>query len=303
MPPRLRRERLWSELSNPAWSRRQAAHVEILRRGDAMLAGAAERLQAAALRDPAIAHLIWLAAASHQPQARTVLTSLATHEDPMLRATAIRALAEFRADDQGDGVFAKALAAANPAVRLAAVVALFDSREPLPEAFLTGPACTSDTYLRQASAMLIARRGTQTQLERLLQSSEPAQRLAGVLAAGFRLTVPPATGELPADLPLNYESGNADFVIQYADEQVDLKKLARIGSFTTAERWKALPPSEEERWLYEALLERVEDADERVHQQAAYFASLLDDPEANELVARVRRSRTLARLSAAPQCR
>ena len=44
--------------------------------------------------------------------------------------------------------------------------------------------------------------------------------VAGVLAAGFRLTIPPAISELPAELPLKYESGNALFVVPYADGSV-----------------------------------------------------------------------------------
>ena len=59
-----------------------------------------------------------------------------------------------------------------------------------------------------------------------------------MLAVGFRLTVPPALGEIPAELPLRYESKNALFVIPYADTTVDLKGLGRVGSFAIAERWK-----------------------------------------------------------------
>ena len=39
-------------------------------------------------------------------------------------------------------------------------------------------------------------------------------------------------------------------MIQYADMSVDLKKLARVGSLAAAERWKAVPHSEQERRLY-----------------------------------------------------
>ena len=109
-----------------------------------------------------------------------------------------------------------------------------------------------------------------------------AERLAGVLAAGFRLTVPRPLAPLPENLPLKYESPNAAFTIQYADASVDLKQQGPIGSFTTAERWHTIPPSSEEQAIYRGLLARFDDADDRVAEQASYFLSLLNDAPANE---------------------
>jgi putative heme-binding domain-containing protein len=106
---------------------------------------------------------------------------------------------------------------------------------------------------------------------------------------------------VPPELPLRYESTNAQFVIQYADAQIDLKKLGRVGSFTTADRWKTVTPSDEERALFRWLVKRLDDEDDRVHAQAGYFLSLLDDPEGNRLVAAARRARTLNRLADAPR--
>ena len=101
--------------------------------------------------------------------------------------------------------------------------------------------------------------------------ADRAERLSGVLAAGFRLTVPPAVGALPAELPLKYESGNAEFVIQYSDAKIDLKTLGRVGSFTTAERWKHLPPNDEEKLLYQSLLERLADHTTNVAEMVVYL--------------------------------
>jgi putative heme-binding domain-containing protein len=114
------------------------------------------------------------------------------------------------------------------------------------------------------------------------------------------LTIPPAIGELPAQLPLQYEATNAVFEVQYADAVVDLRKLARVGSFTIAERLKALGLSNDERQLIERLAARLADPDDRVHHQAAYFLWLLDDGPLNARVAEARRERLLKRLSAAP---
>jgi putative heme-binding domain-containing protein len=292
--------RLWEELSQASWSRRQQAHVEILRRGGDLLDEAIVRLKTAGPRDPAMMHLPWIAAASGRAEARAVLVPLAAHPDPNVRAQAIRALAEFRQLAAPADVFVTALSDSNLQVQHAAVVALFDRGEPLPAALLAGPARSSDTYLRQASAFLIAQRATAAEWDRLLRSGDPLERLAGVLAAGFRLSVAPAIGELPPELPLRYESGNAQFVIQYADATEDLKKLGRVGSFTIAERWKRLPASDLEKRLYQELIDRLGDHDDRVGAQAGYFLSLLDDPRTEPLVAQSRRSMILRRLAAAP---
>ena len=292
--------RLWSELSRPSWQCRMQAHVELLRRGGDVLSEAIDRLPKVKAGDPALTHLIWLAAASGRADAAQTVAGFATHHDPTLRTAAIRALAEFFPKRTAREVFAGALADPDPAVRRAGVVALFDADASLPEQLFDGPARESDPFIRQAAAMLLARRATADELNRLLQSSDAAARLAGVLAAGFRLTVPPAVGDLPAKLPLKYESGNAQFVIRYADAEVDLKQLAHVGSFTTAERWRHVAPSEDERQCYEALLARLDDEDDRVYEQAAYFLALLNDNPANERIAKSRRSRVLRQLADAP---
>ena len=104
-------------------------------------------------------HLPWLAAASGRPEARKALVALAAHRDPQLRATAIRALAEFRGLAAPADVFAKALADQDARVVHAGVAAQFDRQEPLTDGLFAGPALDDDTYLRQASALLIAARG------------------------------------------------------------------------------------------------------------------------------------------------
>jgi putative heme-binding domain-containing protein len=299
--PSVSPERLWQELSHASWSRRQQAHVEILRRGSTLLTDAIARLKSAPARDPSRIHLAWLAAASGQPAARDVLMALAGNSDSSLRAQAIRALGEFRALDAPAGAFVKALGDSNLLVQHAALVALFDRSEPLPAEVFSGPARSHDTYLRQAAAFLIAQRAGSVDWDRLFDSKDAAARLAGVLAAGFRLTVPPSIGEIPPELPLRYESTNAQFTVQYADATIDLRKLGRVGSFTSAERWKTLPHSDDEQRLFRALVARLNDSDDRVAYQAGYFLSLLNDPAAEPLVALSRRSMALRQLAAAPQ--
>ena len=291
-------DRLWDELSATSFWQRQQAHAELLRRGGGLLIEAIDRLKSVDEHDPAIMHVPWLAAASRRVEAREPLMALARRRDPNVRVQAIRALGEFHELAAPGQVFESALADKDPQVQYAAVVAIGDRDEPLPEQLFSGPAQSTDTYLRQASAFVLADRATTAQLDRLLKSSDASERLAGVLAAGFRLTVPPALAELPSELPLRYESTNALFVIPYADATVDLKQLGRIGSFTIAERWKAIQPSTDDQRLFEILIERLADSDEPVQSQAGYFLALLDDTRANGLVAQARRTRMLARLNA-----
>jgi putative heme-binding domain-containing protein len=293
-------ERLWSELSNDSWSRRERAHGEILRRGGALLTEAVARLKGAEPSDRTMMHLPWLAAASGRVEARDELLKLARHADAAVRLQAIRALGEFRALNCPRDVIVEAVADRDPQVRRSAIATLLVGKEPLGETPLSSAACSQDTYLRQAAAFLLARRGNASQIERWLDSPSAAQRLAGVLAAGFRLSVPNALDPLPEELPLHYESKNAKFVVDYADATVDLKSLGSIGSFTIAERWKHVRPSADESRLFERLVERLSDADDRVAQQAGYFLSLLDDPRAEPLVARSRQVILMRRLNAAP---
>ncbi len=297
--PAVSSKRLWSELESGSALQRQQAHVELLRRGEALLDEATARLENARDDNPALVSLIWLSAASGSLTAEKLVARFASHEEASVRATAIRALHAFPELGTASGMFEKALDNPAAAVRHAAIVALFDQAEPLPEALFHGPAREDDTYLRQAATMLIARRGTREQIERLLASENAAARLAGVLATGFRLTVPLAVGDLPAELPLKYESGNAEFTIQYPDAKIDLKALGRMGSFTTAERWKHVPHTEEEQTLLGLLLQRLADADDRVYDQAAFFLNLFDVAEINQRLETTRRERWLARLTAA----
>ena len=63
--------------------------------------------------------------------------------------------------------------------------------------------------------------------------------------------------------------------IRYGDDpqnEVDLRKLGPVGSFTFAEYWKAIKPSAEQQQLFDLLMERLKDDDEAVKLQAdGYF--------------------------------
>ncbi|MFO0946249.1 MAG: LamG-like jellyroll fold domain-containing protein [Planctomycetota bacterium] len=290
-------ERLWRELSSPSWWERNRAHQEILRRGGGLLKEATAKLRAVTDTDPARRHLPWLAGASNTQEAATILRELQHHPDPSMRRQAIRVLAEHQALEQDGKTFLAGLEDADPGVQLTSLSVLRSRRTSTPLEALKASTGSKDTYLRQFATRLIAETGTLQDIETLCQSDLMRERLAGVLAAGFRLTIPPAIGEIPADLPLQYESQNAAFTIRYADREIDLKSLGRVGSFTIAERWKTLSPSDEERKLFDLLITRLDDAEDSVRLQSAYFLSLLKDPKSEPLIAKARERSLQTRLA------
>jgi len=290
-------ETLWAELSRPSWWRRYRAHVEIHRRGGALLKEAASRLEAVAPQDPAGEHIVWLAAASRQ--AEGLLGKVSADPKSALRLQALRALGEF--ERPSADFVAGFVADSDPQVRHAALVALFACEGSLPKGVVEGPeapARSDDTYLRQIATLLLAERASLSRLENLCQDADPATRLAGVLAAGFRLTLPPATAPVPEDLPLS-ASRVEHYMVQFADARIDLRELGRVGNYTVAEHWKARAHSEDQERLFTFLLGRVEDPEEKVRIAAAHFLQLLDDSRSEPLVKKVFLAAETRRLDAA----
>lgn len=307
---------LWGDLSSSSWSRRYAAHVEILRRGGALLEAAIGRLKAIHPDDPAVNHLPWLAAASRSDEALEQLLECGSREGPMQRQ-ALRALAEFYLPPPSEkspggrtesklaalaATFRAALASPDPQVVQAGLLAYYRLPGELPPEIVSGPARSDDRYLRQAATRLLARRAPLSQLRAMCVADDTAMRMAGVLAAGVRLTVPPVHGTPPEGVVQPYTSPNAEFEIAYADGTVDLREHALVGSFTTAEAWRKAPRTSEQQALLEMLSERLDDDDRGVRLQAAYYLYLLDDASVQSLVAGVvDQARRSQMASAAPR--
>lgn len=270
---------LWTELSRPTWGRRSQAHNEILRRGGPLLAEAVKRLAAVKDDDPAIRHLPWLAAASGSVEASQLLQKLALHPNADVRLQAVRALTEFPALKAPTELFIALLRNSDPRVRLAALGSFFDETRNLPLDQVADFVGSNDTYLSQTAAKILARRATPAQLADLERHGKRSYRLAAVLAAGMRLTIPGPDFIPPPELPLTYSSGNAFFKLTYLGEKspIDLKALARCGSFTTADAWKSIKPTDEQRALLD-LLRRL-DGYSDVTLQGVYYLSLLRDPQ------------------------
>ena len=174
------------------WEIRRRAHLELLRRGDDALKQAADRLTKTKHDDPAYSSLIWLAAASRSNGVRDELVRLAEDSDAAVRFQAVRALDEFFAkDDRASHTFAARLTDADPQVALAATIAFFDAAS-VPCESIARVARSRDTYLRQAASLVLAERAPLGSLKTACTAADEPTRLAGVLAVGFRLTLPPA---------------------------------------------------------------------------------------------------------------
>ena len=125
--------------------------------------------------------------------------------------------------------------------------------------------------------------------EWLCQSDNAFQRMAGVLAVGFRLTIPPVDAKLSDAAPLAPQQKEEANIILFADEKepIDLRKFGRVGNYTVAEHWKALKHTAEQEQLFALLVERLSDDDDKVRLQAAHFLSLLNDPRSEPKIATV----------------
>lgn len=297
-------KQLWNDLSSNSGERRSRAHQEILRRGGALLAEAAGRLAKIDDHDPALFHLPWIAAASGSANAREAILKLASDSRGEVRQMAVRILKEFVALKAPHGVFEKALADSDPRVQLAALDYFFSSEKAPPLAPVATLAASSDSYLRQTASRLLGSRFSTSDLKSLSDSSDEPTRLAAVLAAGARLTVPSAHDTPAETLSLFYPEGNAFFhtTLNFADtdEPAELSKLGRIGSYTIAQRWKTIPATPEQKELVALLAGALNDQAPAMQLQAAYYLSLLNDPQFEPRVAEVRRQVERKKLAGAP---
>src|SRR5262249_43537244 len=76
-------------------------------------------------------------------------------------------------------------------------------------------------------------------------------------------------------------------VVRYADGTQDLRQLGRIGAFTIAGYWsKKIKTADDER-IFDLLSRRLNDANERVAMQAAFYLRLLPDPRADVAAAKL----------------
>jgi putative heme-binding domain-containing protein len=138
----------------------------------------------------------------------------------------------------------------------------------------------------------LARTGSFEHIKERFAAPEQRLRMGGVIAAGIRLTVPPADAPPPEGVTLSFPKSSAFFSheLRFADEPktVDLTKLGPIGSYTMAQKWAAAKHTEEDEKLFALLLKALDDEDDLVRSQAAYYLGWLRDPRSEPKIAVVR---------------
>ena len=230
--------------------------------------------------------------------AATLLHQLVKVGDTQTKIDSIRILGELFQENSRD-VIADELSTKNSGVQLAAITSLnkIPNRKALK--MIARLAGSEDSYLRQAAAYLLAKQPTEV-IEQSLSSRNTSVRLGGVLAAGFKLTIPPALEKLDADLPLQDWPNEAVYKVAYDGAEFDVRKLGPVGIFTVAEHWAAKPPSKSQEKLFELLLQRLDDDQEVVRLQAAHFLGLLKDDRSEPKVLAVQSDSERKRLTEAP---
>jgi len=270
------REQLLAELGNPNWSNRFRAHTELTRRGDS-----SARLANLDAESPTAPHLIWLAASN--PAARGEVQKLAGHADAGIRAEAVSALARFGVTGASE-FFMASLKDNDPRVRQAALAGLQDQTTELPFDAVVTAAGEDFSHIRQAANFLLAQRATVAQLRALCSSPELPRRRAGVVALGFRLSLPP--WDQPLDPTTSLDASKKDaYRITYAGggEEV-LTERARMGNFTASEAWASRNKTSDDLALLDLLRDRLTDADANLGKQAALYLRLLADAQTESQV-------------------
>jgi len=291
-------ETLYRHLSSPSWHLRHAVHVELLRRGGAALNYATRHLKTTSddstiQDDPALQHHVYLCAASKSDAALAVLKKLCRHPNSLIRLHVIRALVEHAGNRSPQSLFVESIKDTSATVQLAALQAQFHF-DKLPPEVIQGPARSDDTYLRQTATHLMAEKMPVGALEKLRQSTDARIRLAAVLAAGRQLTVPRPDFVPPAELPLGGTLGPRIYLDR---KVVDLTKIARIGHFYMSAHWKLVSKSKQQG--FDLLMKSLDDEDETVRLQAAFFLSLLNDERSRAGIVKVRNEATEVRLALA----
>lgn len=230
--------------------------------------------------------------------AETLLTQLVTVGDTQTKIDSIRILGELFHENNHD-VIADELSSKHPAIQIAALTSLDNIPNRKALKTIARLAGDEDSYIRQAAAYMLAEQSNEV-IEQSLRSRNADVRLGGVLAAGFKLTIPPALGKLDDGLPLQDWANEAVYKVVYDGAEFDLRDLGPVGIFTMAEHWAAKPANRFQQELFELLLQRLDDDQEAVRLQAAHFLGLLKDERSEPKVLAVRSDTERKRLTEAP---
>lgn len=174
-----------------------------------------------------------------------------------------------------------------PAEELDPVEKLRDSWEPLSPELRSLALLSFQSVPRIRACTELARFGTFEEIEKHAKSSGRSRQSA-IVAAGIRLTVPPPDAPPPEGVKLSFPQKSAFFnpEIRFADAErpVDITARGPIGSYTMAQKWAAGKHTEEEEKLFQLLLAALDDPDDLVKSQAAYYLGWLRDPRSEPKV-------------------
>ncbi len=288
-------DKLWSELASDGNQRRNIAHQELLRRMPELwndgipqhVAALAKNADFAKL--PEALSLIWLSSQSDPfaiTKPDTPAKAWRESDDLRIREQSFRAYSHTISDWMKD----------DPRIQRVALAALSSPQLQSPRSVdlprMIQP--WGDRFVQQAAALyagqaLGQRDGNLSHIGRLIVQKDAEGRLMATQAVGYFLTVPAVDWQPPAAAPLQPQKDEKANLIEFADvkEPVDLRQWGRVGNYSIAELWKAVPHSEEQELLFGMLVGRLEDEDERVRLQAAHFLSLLNDARSEPLIAKV----------------
>lgn len=263
-------DKLYAELGNASWQSRYRAHLELVRRGPDACREAVVRLEKTLPGSPLHSDLLWLPAVAGWVEKIEPLTA---SPNPETRHQALRALARF-APMPNRAIFEKALTDPNPQVAQVALATLRERFDSAPIPAVLAHARGNDRLLRQNAVQLLAARLALPEIQRLCESGDTADRLAGILVAGERLTIPPLSG--PLDDRWSLDRWNS--VVNYVGESVDLATRGPLGNFTIADAWAKRTKSSDDETLFALLERRLQDPVADNAKQAAFFLRLLKDP-------------------------
>ncbi len=283
-------DQLWIQLNSPHWQLRQQAHQQLLNQKQ-LLNDVLNRWNSSELGQPIQLSLPWLLAAEGSKASKRKLLEILKSPDSNVRIQAIRALTILHDFPLDSKTMASILQDNEASVQLVGLEyclehpGIFDSKDEqnlvvkTVEKVIVSP----DRYLKQTGVHLLAKHANMEYLQKLRKSPNSELRLIAIMAMGEKWTVPDYHMEIPAKLPLFYPRDNGFFrsLQIFADQEqlIDLRKLAPVGSYTFAEYWHYIQMhlTQEQKTLFNELIESLQDSDSRIQLQAHWYLSLARD--------------------------
>lgn len=272
-------------LSEPVQLRAKA-HSEMLRRGCDELDRAASAFAEAEPDSPAFGSLVFLAAANGDARSVERITALATGNGPG-STLAWRAAAAF--PDQFSALSEDAINSAaakrdQPSKLTGPIEFLHSSGRSISDSAAT-LAAHDDAFVRQAMAILLARRAPAEQLDRLAGGTAE-ERLAATLATSFRIW---EQAEKVIELPKGSEVAvEKRTQLLHPDGAIDLRDFGSpIGTFTMAQWWLDAEVRKANQADFARLKKALTDAESRVASTAATGLFFLNDNRVEPQVASV----------------